>query len=108
MFLLFKLMLVIFSQLDCSVLVSVSMPMFISMPDFVNASCPNHLKPFCKFSCTIKILYPTSSGATVCTWVQLKNHTVHTKSLDTPSHSKSCLYFHDYEYCSFTLKASKL
>ncbi|MEQ2249830.1 hypothetical protein ILYODFUR_033508 [Ilyodon furcidens] len=34
--------------------------------------------------------------------------TVQTKSLDTPSHSKSCLYFHDYEYCSFTLKASKL
>ncbi|MEQ2227484.1 hypothetical protein ILYODFUR_038109 [Ilyodon furcidens] len=35
-------------------------------------------------------------------------YTVQTKSLDTPSHSKSCLYFHDYEYCSFTLKASKL
>ncbi|MEQ2257793.1 hypothetical protein ILYODFUR_038447 [Ilyodon furcidens] len=26
----------------------------------------------------------------------------------TASRSKSFLYFHDYEYCSFTLKASKL
>ena len=34
--------------------------------------------------------------------------TVQTKSLDTPSHSKSFLYFHDYENCRFTLKASKL
>ncbi|MEQ2309512.1 hypothetical protein AMECASPLE_039531 [Ameca splendens] len=33
--------------------------------------------------------------------------TVQTKRLNTPSHSKSFLYFHDYEYCSFTLKASK-
>ena len=35
-------------------------------------------------------------------------YTVQTKSLDTPSHSKSFLYFHDYENCRFTLKASKL
>ena len=34
--------------------------------------------------------------------------TVQTKSLDTPSHSMSFLYFHDYENCRFTLKASKL
>lgn len=39
----------------------------------------------------------------ISTW-----YTVQTKSLDTPSHSKSFLYFHDYENCRFTLKASKL
>ena len=35
-------------------------------------------------------------------------YTVQTKSFDTPSHSMSFLYFHDYENCRFTLKASKL